>query len=108
MIYDFAEVDGRGRSIGLQPCDVSSLDPTEVVDLSFLRVVEIRNIGTYQEKQLVIVLGTCSPTIPHRRYVCLDPQQLRQFVRPPRSSSQPTSRITLYNPEVSVEEISVS
>jgi hypothetical protein len=91
-------VDGRGN-IFPTPL-LRSLSEIEPEDVASLRVVEIRKLAPdfLAKGGLVIVYGTCSGTLPHRRYVCADIYELRQDLTD--TSKGPLLPVTLLNEEV--------
>lgn len=107
IIYDFVDVDGRGK-------EISSIFP----DISPLRVVELRRrFYDYQIRGgLIIVLGTYSTTEPQKRYVSFDVYQLRSLLNHQQyttitttSTTTSTNTATIINPQISLltEEVSL-
>lgn len=93
-------MDGRGNAF---PAPL--LNPSSDIgcdDIASLRVVEIRKLASdFRVKGgLVIVYGTCSVTIPHRRYICTEIYELRQDVTD--TSKGPLLPVTLLTEEVRV------
>lgn len=64
---------------------LSQLSEQPYLDASSLRVVEIRVFGTGEDcggpPSIAVVLGICSNSHPHDRFVCLHPTALRSFVK---------------------------